>query len=339
MISIEKPGRFAAFLCGLGLLALLALVCTWWLVWGSSDIQRSGKLTIAEGDTADAVWRTAVAAGFTARTLPWRYHAWRRGAETRLGSGDYAITAGEKVAAVIERMVAGTSPAELTVTYPEGFTLQQIADRTAAAGIGTVDEFTQAAAPALYSDQFTWLRELPPGRDLEGYLFPDTYRVFNDDTPQDVIRRLLATFQHKVVDAGLSGDPNSNRSLDQIVTMASIVEREVQSDADMALAAGILWQRLDDNVGLAADATVRYALDKWDGALTHEDLQADSPYNTRRYAGLPPGPISNPSLRALLAAARPQPSDYYFYLSAPDGQTVFSRTLAEHNANKAEYLR
>lgn len=121
--------------------------------------------------------------------------------------------------------------------------------------------------------------------------------------------------------------------------MASIIEREVISNEDMALVSGVLWQRFDDDVGLAADATVRYALDKWDAPLTAADLQSDSPYNTRRFKGLPPGPISNPGLRALIASVRPEASDFYYYLSSPSGETIFSRTLDEHNTNKAKHLR
>jgi UPF0755 protein len=121
--------------------------------------------------------------------------------------------------------------------------------------------------------------------------------------------------------------------------MASIIEREVISDDDMAMVSGVLWKRFDEGMGLDADATVRYALKKWDEPLTIQDLQIDSPYNTRRYRGLPPGPICNPGLRALIAAIRPQASEYYYYLSTPEGETVFARTNDEHNNNKAKYLR
>jgi UPF0755 protein len=111
------------------------------------------------------------------------------------------------------------------------------------------------------------------------------------------------------------------------------------SDNDLARVAGVLWQRYEDGVGLDADATVRYALNKWDGPLTVADLASDSPYNTRRWKGLPPGPISNPGLRAILAAAHPEKTDYYYYLSTPQGETIFSKTNEEHNQNKAKYLR
>jgi UPF0755 protein len=149
---------------------------------------------------------------------------------------------------------------------------------------------------------------------------------------------MLATFEAKVAEAGLL--ESEERSPDDLVIMASIIEREVISDDDMALVSGVLWQRTDDGGGLDADATVRYALKKWTEPLTFLDLQSESPYNTRKWKGLPPGPISNPGLRALAAAKDPQESDFYYYLSASDdGETIFSKTNDEHNANKAKYLR
>ncbi|MFH1353678.1 MAG: endolytic transglycosylase MltG [bacterium] len=340
MITIAKPGRFIIFCLSALSLTTLIFYIIFRLIWGTASLQHSGELTIKEGSAARQVWSQLAEEEFTSRTIPWRYHAWRREAASQLKAGTYQLTQGERVPDVIQRFTTGdVSSDELTITYPEGFTLQQVAARTAAKGIGTEQEFIQAAQPALHSDEHTFLIELSPGRDLEGYLFPDTYRVFADDTPADVIRRMLTNFSDKF-SAGLRNQAiEHGRTLDDVIIMASIIEREVQSAEDMTLVSGILWQRLDDNTGLAADATVRYALDKWDKPLTQEDLQIDSPYNTRKYRGLPPGSISNPGLRAIVAAVRPEKSDYYYYLSTPQGETIFSRTLDEHNANKARFLK
>lgn len=340
MITVVRPGRFILFIALV--LAFLVLVSygTFKLVWGTATLRHSGELVVAEGDSANHVWGQLVAQGFTPRVTPWRYYAWRLNAASDIKAGTYHLTPGEPVQAVIKRLVTGDmAPDELTITYPEGFTLQQTAARTAARGIGTQDDFIQAATPALYVNELTFLREIPPQRDLEGYLFPDTYRVFADDTPSDVVRRMLTTFNEKFSADLFREAKSQGRTFDQIITMASILEREVQSDEDMARVAGVLWKRFDDGVGLDVDATTRYALDKWDQPLTQQDLEVDSPYNTRRYQGLPPGPISNPGLRAIVAAVRPEQSDYYYYLSAPNGETIFSRTLDEHNANKAKHLR
>jgi UPF0755 protein len=340
MIRIERPGRFLVFVVGLGVLLTVAILGSVRLVFGPAAVVRGGELIVPEGKTAGAIWQQAVDEGFTSGTFWWRYHAWRQDAGADIKAGTYELTAGEKINHIMARLVAGgQSTGEISITFPEGFTLAQMAARTAARGIGTEDEFIQAATPALYASEVAFLAEIPASRDLEGYLFPDTYRVLTGDAPPDVIRRMLTVFDQKFTNDLRQEARAAGRTLDQIVTMASIIEREVRSDEDMAQVAGVLWKRFDDGVGLDADATVRYAVEKWDEPLTAQDLQIDSPYNTRRYRGLPPGPISNPGLRALIAAVRPQQSDYYYYLSAPTGETIFSRTLEEHNQNKARHLR
>ncbi len=337
MIHIVDRRRFLIFL--LALLGILVALLA--LIFSRATVRQRGEITIKEGQAAKTVWAELKQNGFTRTTVPWRYAAWRLTANDKLQAGKYRLEAGERVRRVVERFVSGDAlPNEFTVTYPEGFTLEQMAARTAARGIGTVEDFKAAAQPPPYSETFAHLAEVPEGRaTLEGYLFPDTYRLAANDTPEKVIRRILTNFDDKVTPELRAEIKKANRTLDQIVIMASIIEREVVSDEDLHVVAGILWKRLDDGVGLDADATIRYALNKWDGALTVADLKTDSPYNTRRYRGLPSGPISNPGLRALLAAIRPQTSAYYYYLSTPEGETIFAKTNAEHNQNKAKYLK
>ncbi|MAF80746.1 hypothetical protein CL628_01910 [bacterium] len=335
MIRITSPGRFIIFI-----VIIVAIVGGLWrYAAGDLTMKVSGTITVSEGASAQGVWDQFTEGGFTSRTLPWEYRAWREGVAADIKAGIYQIERGEKISEVIERLVAGdVSPTELSITFPEGFTLEQMAERVAGKGIGTAKQYISAAQPSNFIDEFAWLSVISAGRDLEGYLFPDTYRVFEDDTATDVIRRQLATFERKFIDGGLAAEAGS-RSIDEVVTMASIVEREVISDDDMALVAGVLWSRNDDGAGLDADATVRYALGKPKGPLTQVDLDSTSPYNTRRFRGLPPGPISNPGLRALTATVRPEASEFYYYLSAPSGETIFSRTNDEHNVNKAKHLR
>lgn len=312
------------------------------LIWGSPVIQISGDFEIESGAGASQVWKALDEQGFVTRTLSLKYAGWREDAESKIKAGTYYLEAGETITEVVRRFTTGdTQPGEITITYPEGFTVQQIAARTAARGIGTEEAFIAAASdPAAYAADFPFLGNLPPNRTLEGYLFPDTYKVFPDDTPTDVIQRMLATFDQRARAADLPEKARiAGRTIDEVVNMASIVEREVISDDDMAMVAGVLWKRNDEDTGLFADATTRYILNKWDGALTVQDLAVDSLYNTRKYKGLPPGPISNPGLRALLAAAEPQESEYYYYLSATNGETIFAETNDEHNRNKAQYLQ
>lgn len=336
MLLITNRRRFITFI----LIVAVLLMGAWRLVTANLAMQVSGTITVAEGSSAKIVWQEFTDAGFTSRSLPWHYHAWRMNAAANIKAGVYQIETGERMREVIVRLVVGdVSPSELTVTFPEGFTLKQMAERLAAKGIGTAQDYITAARPEVFVADFPFLAEIPAGRDLEGYLFPDTYRVFADDTAKDVIRRQLATFGQRWGDQLRQEAAASGRTLDELVIMASIVEREVITDEDMAAVAGVLWKRNDEGAGLDADATVRYALDKQTGALTVGDLRSESLYNTRRWRGLPPGPISNPGLRALIVSVRPEESEFYYYLSANDGQTIFARTNDEHNSNKVKYLR
>lgn len=339
MIKIERPGNFTLFVTVVLVLIILIITGLFKLIWGTTTIQKNGSFTIEEGVTANQVWQKIVDEGYATRTLSWKYYARQNDAASNIQSGTYLLNKGEDAVDVIERFVSGnTMPDELSITYPEGFTLQQIAARTAAKNIGSEEDFINSVDPTNYAATYPFLKSIPAGRNLEGYLFPDTYNISAEDNPTDVIERMLANFARKVTPELREEATNNGRSLDHIIIMASIIEREVISDDDMAAVSGVLWKRFDDNIGLAADATVRYALEKWKDPLTYQDLQVDSPYNTRRYRGFPPGPISNPGIRAIIAAIRPELSDYYYYLSAPDGQTIFSKTNDEHNANKAKYL-
>lgn len=338
-IQITNPGRFIGLI--LFLLAVIGILGFFTFVQGR-EVTKDGEFIIESGTSSRQVWSQLAEQGYSPNTLSWKYYSWRREAAGKIQAGTYQLTKGEKISSVVHRFITGDAVLdELSITYPEGFVLEQIAERTAEKGIGTKQEFIAAASdPTRYVEQFPLLADLPAGRTLEGYLFPDTYRVFEDDTPEDVIRRMIGIFQTKTEQAGIpEAALTAGRTLDEVVIMASIVEREVQSDADMAQVAGVLWKRLDENIGLGADATVRYALDKQTGPLTVNDLTVDSPYNTRRYAGLPPGPISSPGLRALTAAASPEESPYYYYLSAPSGETIFAETNEEHNQNKVNHLQ
>lgn len=342
MIRITNPLRFGGtVIIFIGIFTLIV-----WgifkLVVGNASIETSGDFEIESGTSARAVWEELEEEGFASGEMAVRYAAWQEDVGSNIKAGTYALEKGEKIRDVVKRFAAGdTQPNEFTITYPEGFTIDQMAERTAARGIGTKESFIEAASnPAAYSSDFPFVGVLPQGRTLEGYLFPDTYKVFPDDTPEDVIRRMLGTFDRRVRQAGLPEKAGElDKSLDEVVIMASIVEREVISDTDMALVSGVLWKRNNEDTGLYADATIRYALNKWDGGLTVTDLATDTPYNTRKYKGLPPGPISNPGLRALVAAAEPEESPYYYYLSAAEtGKTIFAETNDEHNRNKVNHL-
>jgi UPF0755 protein len=171
----------------------------------------------------------------------------------------------------------------------------------------------------------------------EGYLFPETYHVSELFTAEQFATLMENTFAEKIASLTAAFDA-SLRSQKDIVIMASILEREADSEESMKMIAGILWKRIDTGMPLQVDASFSYLLDKSSKEVTLDDLKIDSPYNTYAYKGLPPTPMNNPGLRAIAAALSPTPSPYFYYLTGSDGAFHYARTLTEHAENRARYL-
>lgn len=335
MVAITNSKKFTLTI---SIVILVVAVVLFRLVWGSGRIEKTGDIEIESGDTAAEISRSLVEDGYSDRTIPWKYYGRQNNAAAKIQAGTYHIEKGEKVSDVVERFARGdVQTKEFSVTFPEGFTLSQVAARYADRTGKSTQSFLDEAKAEKYAEKFSFLKELPKGRNLEGYLFPDTYRITPEDTPGDVITRMLGNFDKKVSEEIRDEAKAAGRTLDEIVNMASILEKEVQSGKDMAIVSGILWKRIDSKDGLYVDATLEYVVEK-NGNLTAADLALDTPYNTRKYRGLPPTPINNPGLTAILAAIHPEQSDYYYYLTAKDGTTIFAKTNDEHNRNKVKYL-
>ena len=335
MISITNPKKFSVIVF-IVVIILGAIVFRY--VWGAGVMLKTGDIEIRQGEPASQIWRELVNDGYSDRTIPWKWYG-RSGSAEKIQAGIYHVEKGEKIKPVITRFITGdVSDSEVSITFPEGFTLQQIGERLEQHGIGTAKDFEKEAVVKNYADKFSFLQPLSANRSLEGYLFPDTYRIAKNDTMHDVIMKMLGNFDAKITQDMRDSAKAQGRTLDQVVTMASIIEKEVFHTEDLPPVAGIFWKRLDQQLGLYADSTIRYALQKTD-ELTVKDLATDSPYNTRKYKDLPPTAIGNPGLIAIQAALNPQKTDYYYYLTTPDGTTVFAKTNDQHNANKVKYLK
>ncbi|MEK7083766.1 MAG: endolytic transglycosylase MltG, partial [Patescibacteria group bacterium] len=193
------------------------------------------------------------------------------------------------------------------------------------------------ADPAL---QLSVLKEKRWDVSLEGYLAPDTYRVYSNASVHDVVLRLLQERDKQFSPDIHQAIKESGRTIHEILTMASILEREVQKKEDKAMVADIFWRRLKLNWALQADSTVHYAVGKKGNVFTTaEDRAADSPWNTYKYPGLPPGPICNPGMESILAAIHPEKNDYWYFLTTPEGGVKYAKTLEEHNLNRVRFLR
>ena len=184
--------------------------------------------------------------------------------------------------------------------------------------------------------QFYFLKDKPEDTSLEGFLFPDTYEISGGINCDDFIITMLSNFERKITPELKNQMQKKEKSVFEIITMASMLEKEVRTLNDKKIASGILWKRIEVGMPLQLDATINYITGKSDPAVAIKDTKIDSPYNTYKYKGLPKGPISNPGMDSIIAAINPEDSPYWFYLS--DGRTIFSKTFEEHTVNKAKYL-
>lgn len=244
------------------------------------------------------------------------------GSEKNISEGEYYFASPASSLSIALRISGKQFGIErVKVTFPEGFTTKQMAERLATSFTG----FDTTVFMTLTKGQ-------------EGYLFPDTYRFFPSATPDVIVSTLKRNFDTKVEplrrDIGVSG-----RSEKDIIIMASIIEKEAAGEADRTTISGILWKRLDQGIALQVDAPFLYILGKESKELTVKDLAINSPYNTYKHTGLPPTAIGNPGLAAITAAVHPVESPYLYYLHDADGGIHYAKTYAEHKANIAKYLR
>lgn len=276
-----------------------------------------------------------------------------RGEASLLKPGRYQFFETAAIPDIARDLVAGASREKMMV-IPEGWTAADIARYVGEQGIGDEaaarDIFT--APRGEHAARFAFLSDAPQAAGLEGYLFPDTYRVYQDAKIEEIAIKMLENFDRKLAPDLRAEIARQKKTIFEIITMASLIEKEVVSDEDRALVSGILWKRLDAGIPLQVDATIVYAKiqlgngvsklgngSNGNGKISIADTKIDSPYNTYRHRGLPLGPIANPGMSAIRAAVYPKSSPYLYYLSAPDGRTIFSKTLDEHNAAKEKYLQ
>lgn len=261
------------------------------------------------------------------------------GLENRLQAGRFIVRPAQSTPDIIDALVQGSGE-EISFTIPEGYTVEDIDALLQEQGLIDGGELRECSRDCDFSSfEFLPSYSGERGGRVEGYLYPETYFIsVQDFVPKFFIERLLSTFRARVIDAYGAEIERSGRSLSDIMIMASLVEEETRTGEERPVVAGILWKRLDEGIGLGVDATVRYALGKRTSAITAADLENGTPYNTRKFRGLPPGPIANPGLESILAALRPEDSGYWYYLHDSQGVIHYATTNEEHNENRRQYL-
>lgn len=295
------------------------------------------ELTVEKGSSLRSIGRMLARQHIVPSSTAFILWMRLRGEESKIQAGRFTVNEGEGILAASRDLLHAT-PIELTLTVPEGLTVEQTAGIVARALHLDSTEFVREC-----SDTAILREHQIDAPQLEGYLFPDTYRFAPDVTPRDIIRRMVAHFEEMAANlpAAASRQGTQTLSLHQYVILASIVEREAELASERQHISGVFHNRLERKIPLGADPTIRYALRKFDGPLFASELAMDSPYNTRLHAGLPPGPICSPGFASLAAAMDPQQTKDLYFVAKWDGTGAhdFSETNEEHTRKKNEIRR
>jgi UPF0755 protein len=329
--------RFLAAL----LLVALGLAAAWlaWVYETTSPKLAAAaapvRLSVPQGANAESIGRRLHDLGLTAHPLVFRLLARARGVSSQLKAGEYSLQGPLSLEQILEKLARG-DVVRRPVTVPEGRTLAEIARIVEGQGLDRAAFLDAAHDPSA-------VRDLDPAAtDLEGYLFPDTYELpRTGDAPRALVRRMTQRFR-AVLLPRLPVIEKRGLTVRQVVTLASIVELETGRAEERPRVAAVFWNRLRNGMLLQTDPTVIYALKRagrWDGNIRRADLQLDSPYNTYRHAGLPPGPIGCPGREAILAVIDPPSTKELYFVSRNDGSHQFSETLAEHNRAVDKFQR
>ena len=331
--------RWIAVLVLIG--AVGAGAATWWvrreLARPHAGFEGERIIDVAPGTSAGEILARLEAEGvLRSATLARLYLVYGLG-DPSLKAGQYRFEGPRTTPEVLAKLIEGEI-VTYRLTVVEGLTVEETARQIADAGFGDVERLlAEVSDPGRIADLD------PEAEDLEGYLFPDTYWFARDASEAEIVDTLVRAFRTRLeedlIPAGLVAAPPRVREL---VTLASIVEKEAALDEERPIIAGVYTNRLEQGIALYADPTVIFALKRagtWDGNIRKPDLQIDSPYNTYRYPGLPPGPICSPGLASLQAALEPADVPYIYFVSRNDGSHVFATTLAEHNRNVEEWQR
>jgi UPF0755 protein len=333
----KKTGLYIA----IGLLTVLLFTSISLGFWVNSTIKSKNSnntekktITITSGQGLEEISNNLSDAGLVKNPFVFGLYLKYKGMAGKVMAGEYQIpqnlTMIELSTLITEGMIVTNK-----ITIPEGWTIDQIGDYLEKNTVISKSDFLIATRKE-YGYEF--LKERPAGSDLEGYLYPDTYILDATPTADEVIKKMLDNFDLKYTDAIRTKAKSSNMTGYEIVTLASVVEREVANTADRKIVAGIFLNRLNNDMPLESCATIQYILKENKKQFTYEETRTPSLYNTYLNVGLPKGPIGNPSIESIEAVLAPEKTSYFYFLTGNDGKTYFSTTLDEHNTKKAKYL-
>lgn len=314
---------------------LLAISIIWFYQVANAPSKDTSKkdFLITKGTAASEIGNKLLQEKLVKSSLAFKVYVVASGKAGKIQAGEYELSPSYSLFKIVDELTHG--PKEIWVTIPEGLRREEIASKFAS---------------MLEKDENFTNEFLSLSKEKEGYLFPDTYLFPKAVGASVVLNKMLSTFDKKVDSQMREDIKNSGYSLGEILTLASLVEREAKSNDERPIIAGIMYNRLRIGMALQIDATVQYALasnkcqnltnkcQNWWEPLSKDELTVKSAFNTYKYPGLPPGPIANPGIESIRSAIYPKDSDYLYYVHGKDGQVHYARTLDEHNQNVAKYL-
>lgn len=332
----RKGGRVLAGVLGvLVILAILAALAVWYLLYKPDAPQvasgQAVEVVIESGSSTAEIGRTLADAGVVDNALMFRVKARSSAADGQLKAGTYSFATRSAYDAVLAQLAKGPEIVYYDVVIPEGFTARQIAARFSKETGVPEDELLalMTTGAAQFADGRPYL-EGTNGGSLEGFLFPATYRIREGTTAQEIVGQMLDAFDKNFAQVDMAFATSKNLTVYDVVTIASILEREARIAEERPLVSSVIYNRLKKGMRLQLCATVLYEMPEGSDKVTYEDTKRDTPYNTYVHDGLPPGPISNPGLASLEAAAHPTDTKYLYYvLTGKDGSQTFCETYDE----------
>jgi UPF0755 protein len=318
-----------------GILIVLGLIIVW-LVWGiyfAGQIKYTGQVfEIKKGERfLDIAWHLEQNNLVKSRWFFDLYGIYT-GKYKQIQPGKYELSPSFSVAQMLNKIARGEFIKQ-QIRILEGWSIQDIAQELKDKQLTSALDFATATKTVDFTEQFPFLKDKPKDVGLEGYIFPDTYDIRADANSIEIIQMALHNFDNKLTPEIREEIKAQKKTYFEIITMASLLEKEVMLYDDKQIVAGILWKRIEKGWPLQVDASLTYFTGRYSLELTKKDLASDSPYNTYKYKGLPKGPICNPGFNSIKAAVDYQKTPYWFYMSKPDGTVLYSKTLAEQNLN------
>jgi UPF0755 protein len=306
---------------------------------------RQVVFVVQPGESVASIARRLKNRRLIKQPLVFRLYLRSSGLDGKIQAGKFVLVSSMSVPQIVETLRRGSF--DVRVTIPEGLRVEEEAERLASALQRDWNYSDSDGNDSLTGPWIAWRNEfITKAKPYEGFLFPDTYSIARDATPEMVIEMMRQTFERRAGREIEAGSKKSGLSKKEIVVLASVVEREARFAKDRPMVADILRRRYQRGTLLGVDATLQYALGYskkegrwWREEITADDLELNSAYNTRKFVGLPPTPICNPGLASIRAVINPQANDYFYYVSDQTGKIYYAVTLDEHRANIARHLR